>query len=148
MYENRRKISRARKNVNLTQDQLAEILDVSRQTVSKWESDLAYPEAAKLALLSNTLEVSIDYLLKNEELKKPELKINKNDNNYEVDWSSVYPILSRYENEIYMDYYFEHFSSMMKNAADKYNYSLEDAMLVLKDVFYKAYLNLIKKDKK
>ena len=37
-----------RKMTNLTQENLAEKLDVSRQTVSKWEQNLAYPEIEKL----------------------------------------------------------------------------------------------------
>ena len=42
------KIAKQRKGLNYTQEQLAEILSVSRQSVSKWESGLAYPETDKL----------------------------------------------------------------------------------------------------
>lgn len=42
------KISKLRKDNNYTQEQLAGILGVSRQSVSKWESNLAYPETDKL----------------------------------------------------------------------------------------------------
>lgn len=52
-----------RKQRNVTQEQLAEMLDVSRQAISKWESDNGYPETEKLILLSKKLGVSIDYLL-------------------------------------------------------------------------------------
>lgn len=38
------KISKLRKEDNYTQEQLADILGVSRQAISKWESDLTYPE--------------------------------------------------------------------------------------------------------
>ncbi|WP_242987850.1 helix-turn-helix domain-containing protein [Anaerofustis stercorihominis] len=136
------KIAKARKNINLTQDQLAEILDVSRQTISKWESDIAYPEAGKLKLLADTLNVSIDYLLKDEveETKIPEM--NQTSNGYEVDWLKLYPILNKYDKEIDMNYYFDIFGNLIKEAMKKYNYSLEDAMLVLKDVYYKVYLKL------
>lgn len=41
------------------------MLDISRQAVSKWESDNTYPETEKLILLSKKLGVSIDYLLNN-----------------------------------------------------------------------------------
>lgn len=47
---------------NITQEQLAEILSVSRQTISKWESGLGYPETEKLLSLSKELNVSLDYL--------------------------------------------------------------------------------------
>ncbi|MCR2033455.1 helix-turn-helix domain-containing protein [Anaerofustis stercorihominis] len=142
------KISKARKNINLTQDQLAEVLDVSRQTISKWESDIAYPEAGKLKLLSDTLNVSIDYLLNDEaeETKVPEMK--QTSNGYEVDWSKLYPILNKYEKEIYINHYFDLFSNLIKEAMKKYNYSLEDATLVLKDIYYKAYLKLKEEENK
>ena len=37
------RIAKARKDINLTQDQLAELLKVTKQIISKWESDLAFP---------------------------------------------------------------------------------------------------------
>jgi len=51
-----------RKKRNITQEQLADILSVSRQAVSKWESGFGYPETEKLLILSKELEVSLDYL--------------------------------------------------------------------------------------
>ena len=42
------KLSKLRKEYNYTQEQLADILGVSRQSISKWESDIAYPETDKL----------------------------------------------------------------------------------------------------
>ena len=58
------KLSRLRKENNYTQEQLAEILEVSRQSVSKWESDLAYPETEKLIRIGKLFDCSMDYLLK------------------------------------------------------------------------------------
>lgn len=51
-----------RKQQDITQEQLADILSVSRQAVSKWESGLVYPETETLLLLSKELHVSIDHL--------------------------------------------------------------------------------------
>ena len=56
-----------RKNKNLTQEQLAELLEVSRQSVSKWEQDKAYPEMTRLIFLSDYFEVSLDYLMRGTE---------------------------------------------------------------------------------
>ena len=42
------KLSQLRRESNYTQEQLGALLNVSRQTVSKWESDIAYPETDKL----------------------------------------------------------------------------------------------------
>ena len=60
------KLSKLRKEQNLTQEQLAQILGVSRQAVSRWESDLAYPETEKLLRLGDLYHCSMDYLLKDE----------------------------------------------------------------------------------
>jgi len=57
--ENLKEIRRKR---NITQEQLAEILSVSRQTISKWESGLGYPETEKLLSMAEELNVSLDYL--------------------------------------------------------------------------------------
>ena len=64
------KIAKQRKEHNFTQDQLAEILGVSRQSVSKWESDIAYPETEKLIKLGKLFDCSMDYLLKEEITEK------------------------------------------------------------------------------
>lgn len=45
------RLARKRKENNFTQEQLAEVLGVSRQSISKWESDLTYPETEKLLRL-------------------------------------------------------------------------------------------------
>ena len=60
------KLSKLRKEYNYTQEQLADILGVSRQSISKWESDIAYPETEKLIELGKLFECSMDYLLKDE----------------------------------------------------------------------------------
>lgn len=58
------KLSKLRKDNNYTQEQLAGLLGVSRQSISKWESDVAYPETDKLIRLSELFQCSLDYLLK------------------------------------------------------------------------------------
>lgn len=58
------KLSKMRKEYNYTQEQLADILGVSRQSVSKWESDIAYPETDKLIEIGKLFDCSMDYLLK------------------------------------------------------------------------------------
>ena len=64
------KISKQRKELNYTQEQIAEILGVSRQSISKWESDIAYPETEKLIELGKLFDCSMDYLLKEEITEK------------------------------------------------------------------------------
>lgn len=53
-----------RKRENLSQEQLAEKLDISRQAVSKWESGGGYPEMDKLMFLCELFECSLDTLMK------------------------------------------------------------------------------------
>ena len=64
------KIARQRKELNYTQEQLADTLGVSRQSISKWESDIAYPETDKLIELGKLFDCSMDYLLKEEVTEK------------------------------------------------------------------------------
>lgn len=52
-----------RKDRKLSQEDLAELLDVSRQAVSKWEQGIGYPEVEKLLLLSDRMNVSLDRLM-------------------------------------------------------------------------------------
>ena len=57
------KLQQLRKDSNYTQEELADIMNVSRQSISKWESDVAFPETEKLITLSKLYQCSIDYLL-------------------------------------------------------------------------------------
>ena len=59
-------LKQLRKVQQLSQEELAEILDVSRQAVSKWEQGIGYPEVEKLLLLSSKLSVSLDSLMETE----------------------------------------------------------------------------------
>ena len=52
-----------RKRAGMTQNDLAEKLDVSRQAVSRWEMGTAKPDFENLVAISNIFDVSIDYLL-------------------------------------------------------------------------------------
>ena len=60
------KIVKLRKEQNLTQEQFADMLKVSRQSVSKWELDSTYPDTEKLIRISKIFNCSLDYLLKDE----------------------------------------------------------------------------------
>ena len=68
------KLSKLRKEYNYTQEQLADILGVSRQSISKWESDIAYPETDKLVKMGNLFDCSMDYLLKEDISEKQGLQ--------------------------------------------------------------------------
>ena len=57
------KLLTLRKANDMTQEQLAEKLDVSRQSISKWESGQATPELEKIVAMSAVFNVTTDYLL-------------------------------------------------------------------------------------
>ena len=59
-------IQQLRKDLKLSQEQLAEKIDVTRQTISNWELGETSPNPEQLKLLSNALNVSIDELLNND----------------------------------------------------------------------------------
>lgn len=62
------KLKEARKNAGLTQVELAEKLCVSRQAITKWESGKGIPDVENLKMISKVLNVSIDFLLDDEDI--------------------------------------------------------------------------------
>ena len=64
------KLSKLRKDYNYTQEQLADILGVTRQSISKWESDIAYPEIDKLIKMGKLFKCSMDYLFNDDVTEK------------------------------------------------------------------------------
>ena len=67
-------LKQIRKEHHLSQEELAELLDVSRQAVSKWELGQGYPEVDKLVLLSSKLNISLDALMSVETNRDPVVK--------------------------------------------------------------------------
>ena len=59
------KLKNAREKAGLSQKDVAEALNISRQSVSKWETGKAYPDIDNLIILSELYDVSVDYLIKN-----------------------------------------------------------------------------------
>ena len=68
-------IKKYRKELSLSQDDLAQKVYVSRQTISNWENDKSYPDVNSLILLSEVFHTSIDNLIKGDvEIMKQEVK--------------------------------------------------------------------------
>ena len=67
LYKN---LARLRKEAGLSQQDLAERLDVSRQSISKWELGTALPSMENLIGLSRLYGVSLDYLVGNSETRE------------------------------------------------------------------------------
>ena len=61
------KLQLLRKSKGLTQEEFAEKLNVSRQAVAKWEAGQAYPDIMNLIQISDMMNVTVDYLVKDRE---------------------------------------------------------------------------------
>lgn len=59
-------VKQIRREKNISQEEMAEMLQVSRQAVSKWESGQGYPEVETLLLIANQLHISLDQLMAEE----------------------------------------------------------------------------------
>jgi DNA-binding XRE family transcriptional regulator len=80
------KISKHRKILGLSQEDLANKLDISRQSVSKWELNESDPDLTNLVKLSQLLNITIDYLL-NDSVDSVEYPLKNN-----FKWPFVWPI--------------------------------------------------------
>ena len=101
------KIKSYRKSFDLTQEELAEKLNVSRQVITKWESELGMPEVSNLKALAELFNVSVDFLLDDEqEIEYPIFKVKyeleKNNYSNRYDYAVNY-LKDKYSNdEIYV----------------------------------------------
>ena len=131
----------ARKKKGLSQEAVAEKLGVSRQTISKWETDetlLDIRQAKKLAVLYG---LTLDELIKfDADVQEIQEVINKTTEETvnKVDWTKVwaekYPILARYQDEVDVAGYEEQLEKLLANMEREYGYNALDAFLVLKDI--------------
>ena len=78
------KITQLRNDNNWSQEELAEKLNVSRQSVSKWESGQSKPDLDKIVVLSNIFDVSTDYLLKDNNEKESNSSTKKHHFNFSL----------------------------------------------------------------
>lgn len=67
-------IAECRKNKNLTQEKLSEIIGVSRKSISRWENGTSMPDYAILDILCKTLDISINELYYGQKLDKENYK--------------------------------------------------------------------------
>lgn len=134
---------KARKKVGLLQEEAQEKLGVSRQTISKWETNEIVPDiyqAKKLAKIYNLLlDELIDFdenLLEIKEIinNSSEEKINKI--NWTSAWSKKYPVLAIYSNKVDIEKYSNEIRKMLDSLMLNYNFNKLDSMLVLKDILY------------
>ena len=138
----------ARKKHGLSQEDVAEKLGVSRQTVSKWETDETVPDirqSKKLAILYNvSLDELIDFDINIEEIQEAINKTSEETEekiNWTNAWGKKYPILLRYQTDVNIPNYAYKVNMMLEELEQEYQYNELEAMLVLKDILYNVWKN-------
>ena len=131
----------ARKKKGLSQEEAAERLGVSRQTISKWETDETLPDIRQSKRLAVMYGLSLDELIEFDiDVQEIQEIIDKTNEKVsdKIDWtkawSKKYPILARYQNEVDTSFYMEELRKLLNDLKKKYGYNDLDAFLVLKDI--------------
>lgn len=131
----------ARKKSGLSQEDVAEKLGVSRQTISKWETDETLPDiqqAKRLALLYNlSLDELISFDMDVKELEEA-IKNTSEEVQNKIDWTTLwskkYPILAVYQKEIEINFYAKELERLLSDLEKRYGYTRLNSLLVLKDI--------------
>ena len=133
----------ARKKKGLSQEEVAEKLGVSRQTISKWETEETVPDIYQAKKLAKNYGLSLDELIDTYLDQKVIEEVIKNTNekkeakiNWTNAWSKKYPVLATYQQEVDIDRYARQIREMLTDLQVKYHYNNLDSMLVLKDILY------------
>ena len=136
-----KKILDARKKANLSQEEIAEKLNITRQTVSKWESNETVPNINQVKLLAKIYKISLEELLNYNKVDEEIESIIKKTNTKTQDkidwtkvWSKKYPVLETYQNKVNIKKYEHDLNNILTELQTKYNYNRLDAMIVLKDI--------------
>jgi len=135
-----------RKSCGFSQEDVAEKLGVSRQTISKWESDETVPDirqSKKMAVLYGvSLDELIDFDMDAKEIQGMIDRVSE-EAEAKINWTSVwgkrYPILVQYQNEVNVSSYARRLNEMLGELKSEYRYSEVDTFLVLKDILYKVW---------
>ena len=131
----------ARKKSGLSQEDVAEKLGVSRQTISKWETDETLPDiqqAKRLALLYNlSLDELISFDMDVKELEEA-IKSTSEEVQNKIDWTTLwskkYPILAVYQKEVETNFYAKELERLLSDLEKRYGYTRLNSLLVLKDI--------------
>lgn len=143
----------ARKKSGLSQEEVAEKLGVSSGAISKWETGETLPDIRQAKMMSKIYKISLDDLIDfDTDIKEIEAIILNTDEKKEakIDWTNVwakkYPILNEYQDKVNIPNFAFRIDKILNELKEAYNFSEQDAMLVLKDILYNVWK--IRKDKK
>ena len=131
----------ARKKSGLTQENVAEKLGVSRQTISKWETDETLPDIRQSKGLAMLYHVTLDELIEydfDEQQARQMIESVSDEAQARIDWNRVwskkYPVLATYHQKVHIDDYAPTLREMLTQLRVDYGYNHTDALLVLKDI--------------
>lgn len=131
----------ARKKAGLSQEEVAEKLGVSRQTISKWETGETLPDIYQSKKLALCYHLSLDKLIEFdsevEEIRQV-IENTSEETQQKIDWTKMwaekYPVLAAYPKEVDTVYYTEELTKLINRLKARQGYNDMDAMLVLKDI--------------
>ena len=133
----------ARKKAGLSQESVAEKLGVSRQTISKWETDETVPDIYQSKNLAKLYSLTLDELIDFDiDIKEIEEIIKNTDEekeskiNWTNAWSKKYPVLKNYTQQVDISKYSTIIRKLLNSLKDNYGFNELDSMLVLKDILY------------
>ncbi len=139
-------LSSARKKNGFSQEEVAEKLGVSRQTISKWELDETLPDIQQSKRLSVLYHMTLDELVDFDiEVREIEDIIDKTSDELQkkIDWTKLwakkYPVLATYQQEVPVDGYAAKLREMIDRLKQEQGYNDEDAFLVLKDILAQLF---------
>lgn len=138
----------ARKKKGMSQEEAAEKLGVSRQTISKWETDETLPDIRQSKRLAVLYGLSLDELIEFDiDVKEIQEMIDKTSEKVtdKIDWTKAwgkkYPILTQYQNEVDIPLYASELRRLLNDIEKKYGYNELDSFLVLKDILAVVWKN-------
>ena len=134
-------LSAARKKSGMSQEEVAERLGVSRQTISKWETDETLPDIRQSKILASLYRLSLDELIcfdaALQEIRRT-IDSSSPERDREVDWTALwaqkYPVLASYRQQVRTEDYAAPLQVLLDRLKREQGYSEPDAFLVLKDI--------------
>ncbi len=131
----------ARKKRGLSQEEVAEKLGVSRQTISKWETDETLPDIQQSKQLALLYRLSLDELIDfdmdvaevHQAIERTSTALEEK-NDWTKAWGKKYPILLTYRQQVEVEGYAAGLEELLEKLKQEYGYSELDAFLILKDI--------------
>ena len=134
------------KKSGLSQENVAEKLGVSRQTISKWETNETLPDIRQSKGLAMLYHMTLDELIEydfDEQQAQQMIESVSEEAQARIDWNKVwskkYPVLATYHNTVCINDYAPALREMLTQLRVDYGYNNTDALLVLKDILARVW---------